>query len=115
MGELVSRREHLVGAMSDPEPLRPDAVLTRNPRVAYRELTDGSAVLLHLDSGAYHGLNDVGALVWGALQDRSTIDGVIDSIRGRFESAPPTLTSDVRAFVEGLVARGLVLVDRSKV
>ena len=98
----------------DKASLRPGAILTRNPRVAYRELNDGSAVLLHLDSGAYHGLNDVGALVWGALEDQATVDGVIESIRGRFEGAPPSLASDVRSFIEGLVTRGLVKVDPPK-
>jgi hypothetical protein len=88
--------------------LRPDAVLMRNPRVAYRELNDGSAVLLHLDTGAYHGLNDVGSLVWGALESQLTLSALILAIRERFEGAPPTLADDVRSFVSDLVDRDLI-------
>jgi hypothetical protein len=90
--------------------LRPDAVLTRNPRVAYRELKDGSAVLLHLDTGAYHGLNDVGSLVWGALETQLTLSALISTIRDRFEGAPATVADDVRSFVSDLVDRDLLRV-----
>jgi hypothetical protein len=90
--------------------LRPDAVLARNPRVAYRELNDGSAVLLHLDTGAYHGLNDVGSLVWGALEDQLTLSALITTIRDRFDNAPPTVADDVRSFVSDLVDRDLLKV-----
>lgn len=93
--------------------LSPDAVLMRNPRVAYRELNDGSAVLLHLDTGAYHGLNDVGSLVWGELEDQSTLSALILAIRQRFDAAPATLADDVRAFVDGLVERDLIKVKAS--
>ena len=90
--------------------LSPDAVLARNPRVAYRELNDGSAVLLHLDTGAYHGLNDVGSLVWGALENQLTLSALISGIRDRFEGAPPTVGDDVRSFVSDLVDRDLLKV-----
>jgi len=97
--------------MSDPQKaLRPDAVLARNPRVAYRELNDGSAVLLHLDTGAYHGLNDVGSLVWGALENQLTLSALIVAIRERFDPAPPTVADDVRTFVGALVDRDLLSV-----
>jgi hypothetical protein len=97
--------------MSDTrETLRPDAVLARNPRVAYRELNDGSGVLLHLDTGAYHGLNDVGSLVWGALENQLTLSALILEIRSRFEGAPPTVADDVRSFVSDLVDRDLLTV-----
>jgi hypothetical protein len=82
----------------------------RNPRVAYRELNDGSAVLLHLDTGAYHGLNDVGSLVWGELQSQLTLAALIVAIRERFEVSPATLVDDVRSFVGDLVERDLVKV-----
>ena len=88
--------------------LRPDDVLMRNPRVAYRELKDGAAVLLHLDTGAYHGLNDVGSLVWGALATNLTFSALVLAIREQFDAVPPTLPDDVRSFVGDLIDRDLV-------
>lgn len=88
-----------------------EPVLARNPRVAYRELNDGSAVLLHLDTGAYHGVNDVGALVWGVLEARLTVPELIEAIRGRFDESPPTLVNDVRVFVDQLLERGLLVAN----
>lgn len=84
-------------------------MLARTPRVAYRELNDGSAVLLHLDTGAYHGLNDVGALVWEVLETRLTLSELIEAIRGRSDKSPPTVADDVRTFVDQLLERGLLV------
>jgi len=47
--------------------IRPTDVLRRSPRVAYRELGgDRGGVLLQLDTGAYHGVDRIGALILAA-------------------------------------------------
>ena len=44
-------------------------ILRRNPRVEYRGMGEREGgVLLHLDTAAYHGLNEVGALIWRLLE-----------------------------------------------
>jgi hypothetical protein len=49
-----------------------DGVIRRNPRVVSRELAaEGGAVLLHLESGAYHGLNETGILIWSLADLRA--------------------------------------------
>ena len=59
-----------------------DAVIRRNPQVVYRELAgEGGAVLLHLDSGAYHGLNETGILIWSLIDGERTFDAIVRSIR----------------------------------
>ncbi len=48
--------------------IRPTDVLRRSPRVAYRELGgDRGGVLLQLDTGAYHGVDRIGALNRAAI------------------------------------------------
>ncbi len=47
----------------------------RSANVVVRALRPGEgAVALHLETGAYHGLNDVGSLVWELLATPSTTD-----------------------------------------
>jgi hypothetical protein len=86
-------------------------MVSRNPRVVARELPapDG-AVLLHLETGAYHGLNPVGFLVWSAIDEEGTVADVVEAVRAQVNGAPPSLEDDIVRFLEGASARDLVRV-----
>lgn len=86
-------------------------MVSRNPRVVARELPppDG-AVLLHLDTGAYHGLNPVGFVIWGAIEEERSVADVVEAVRRAVIDAPPSLESEVIRFLEGARDRDLVLV-----
>ena len=51
--------------------------IRKNPQVVYRALAGEGGVLLHLESGAYHGLNEVGTLIWGLLDEDKTFDRLV--------------------------------------
>lgn len=82
-----------------------------NPRVEHRSLNGGDAVLLHLDTAAYHGLNPVGEVIWESVGSGTTFGELVAAVRGRLEDAPPALEEDVAAFVSALVERDLVVVE----
>jgi hypothetical protein len=86
-------------------------MVSRNPRVVARELPppDG-AVLLHLETGAYHGLNPVGFLVWSAIDEERTVADVVETVQAQVNGAPPNLEDDVVRFLEGARERDLVRV-----
>ena len=78
-----------------------------------RELAEGEGgVLLHLDSGQYHGVNPVGLAIWELLDDGSTAGQIVERLRGRVEDPPETLQSDVLQFLAGIHERDLVVVDQ---
>lgn len=84
-------------------------IIQRNPRVESRGLgEEGGAVLLHLGSGAYHGTNDVGALIWELLVEEMTFAALLDRLRERLDEAPPTLAEEIGGFLEELRERDLV-------
>ena len=83
------------------------APIKRNPKVAHRPLAEGG-VLLHLDSGQYHGLNGVGLLVWGLLDGEPTFDRLLADLRGRLADPPDRLESDIDSFLDGLLSRDLI-------
>jgi hypothetical protein len=86
------------------------AVITPSDRVEYRRLGPGDgAVLLRLDTGAYHGINDVGALVW-TLLDGSTFAAVVDAARSQLDDAPDSLDDELGTFLRELEERGLVTI-----
>lgn len=78
-----------------------------------RDLAEGEgAVLLHLESGQYHGVNPVGQAVWELLADGGTVGEVVDRLRDRVEDPPPGLESDVLHFLTSIHERDLVVVER---
>jgi hypothetical protein len=84
-------------------------VLRRNPRVEYRSMGEGEGgVLLHLDTAAYHGLNEVGALIWRLLEEPTAFDTLLQELRDRLQQVPPQFEEEIGQFVDELAERGLV-------
>jgi hypothetical protein len=84
-------------------------VLRRNPRVEYRSMGEGEGgVLLHLDTAAYHGLNEVGALIWRLLEEPKAFDTLLQELRDRLQELPPQFEEEIGQFVDELAQRGLI-------
>ena len=90
----------------------PESKIRRNPQVVARELADGEGgVLLHLDSGQYHGINAIGLAIWELLDGEPTVEQVVDAVRARVANPPPQLESDVVGFLTSVQERDLVVVE----
>jgi hypothetical protein len=87
-------------------------VLRRNPRVEYRSMEEGGGVLLHLDSAAYHGLNEVGGLIWGLLEEPKSFDKLIPELRGQLQDVPARFEEEIRQFLGELAERDLILTEQ---
>ncbi len=75
--------------------------------VDYR-LTGGEALLLHLDTGAYHELNTVGSVIWDLLDGERSVEDLSDALAERLLDPPSDLESVVVVFLENLRQRGLL-------
>jgi hypothetical protein len=88
-----------------------DQVIRPNPRSTFRELAEGSGgVLLHLDTAAYHGLNEIGVAIWSLIQPGITFGALVDALRSQITDAPAALDDDVATFLDDLRQRDLVLI-----
>lgn len=86
-----------------------DQPMQHNERAVFRQLADDEGgVLLHLDTGAYHGINPIGVIIWNAIGDGSNLGDLVEAVRSAVADAPDGLQSDVVAFVEDLVQRDLL-------
>lgn len=85
------------------------ARICRNPKVAYRDLEEGG-VLLHLESGNYHGLNDTGSLIWKLLEGEPTMSQLLEELRTHLEHPPSNLADEMVVFLDGLRERNLITV-----
>jgi hypothetical protein len=87
----------------------PTTRIRRNPDVVFRPLEEEQGgVLLHLQSGAYHGLNQFGSLIWDLIENETRFADLVDGVRSESEGAPASVEEDVSGFVEDLSARDLV-------
>ena len=86
-----------------------DTRVRRNPDVAYQALAEGEGgVLLSLETGEYHGVNDTGGRIWNLIDGERTVPEIVDELRRELASAPESLEVEAAEFVESLRARRLV-------
>lgn len=84
------------------------SVPARNPRVVHSRLAHGEAVLLHLDSGAYHELNPIGAAIWDVLDGHRSASQIADEICALVDDPPDDLWEVVTGFLAHLRQRDLI-------
>ena len=87
-------------------------LLRRNPRVESRSMGEGEGgVLLHLDTAAYHGLNEVGILIWSLLEEPKAMDVLIQELRGQLQDLPESFEEEINQFLGELAERDLILTE----
>lgn len=65
-------------------------------------------VLLDADAGEYHGLDDVGSNMWKTLEESPDVPTALASLTDLYDIDEQTLRDDLAAFVERLIALGLL-------
>ena len=69
------------------------------------------AAVLHLGSGLYYGLNDLGARVWALIQEPCRVHDLADTILREYDVDRARCEKDLTTFLAALSAAGLVEVD----
>jgi hypothetical protein len=83
-------------------------VIRPSDRAVFKELADGSAVILHLDTAASHGVNQIGTVIWSLLRAGISFEDLVTELGSTVENAPPELREDVAEFIQELAQRDLV-------
>ena len=87
----------------------PDAHITAIPDQTSVDLDDEVAIL-HLTSGIYFGLNEVGAFVWRRLQQPATVAALEAAVLAEYAVTPAQCAADVQALLADLLAHHLIAV-----
>jgi hypothetical protein len=83
------------------------AIVCASPGQVSRDLA-GEAVILHLTSGQYYGLDPVGARIWNLLQQPITVQKLLDTILAEYEVEPRQCQNDLLALLEHLAEEKLI-------
>ena len=88
-----------------------DRVVRVPDDVIFREL-QGEAVILNLASSTYFGLDHVGTRIWQLCETQGSLRAVWESMQQEFDASDDTLRTDLLAFVDELLANGLLAVQQ---
>jgi len=84
------------------------AKLAINQGRVIHETIDGEVIVIHLESGNYYSLRGSGSWIWQLLQDRTTVDQLVDRLVEGGTTPPEAVETAVRRFVEELLSEDLL-------
>jgi hypothetical protein len=88
-------------------PLTDDSRFSAVDDLVYSEL-DGEVVLLHLKSGVYYGLDEVGSRIWSLLRESRTLKEILETLLHDYDVSPRQCEDDLRALLSRLWEAGLI-------
>ncbi|MBH8551104.1 PqqD family protein [Nostocaceae cyanobacterium CENA357] len=68
----------------------------------------GEAVILHLKTGIYHGLNEIGARIWTLIQEPKSVKDIQRVLLEEYEVEAERCDRDLIALLKDLLAAGLI-------
>ncbi len=66
------------------------------------------AVILHLKSGVYYGLNEVGEKIWTLIQEPKTFPEIKAALLAEYDVEPEQCEQDLKALLQDLVKQELI-------
>jgi hypothetical protein len=85
----------------------PDSVIVQEDEPVAAEV-DGEVVMLSERAGAYFGLDGIGSEIWRLIGEPRRVSELCGTLAQRYDVDAETLTRDVTAFLDALLARNLV-------
>jgi len=87
-----------------------EARFQKEEKVVWRTL-DKDCILLHLTSGIYYTLNEVGTFLWKSFDGKRRLQDIYEEILDRYEVDPEAAKNDLSELMEDLMKEGLVTYD----
>jgi hypothetical protein len=75
--------------------------------VAWQQFAD-EVVLVDINGGEYHNLNDVAGRMWQALDECEDVAGAFTLLSATYDVDAQTLRNDLGTFIQELVDKGLL-------
>jgi hypothetical protein len=69
---------------------------------------DGEVLMMNIDSGTYHGLNEVASFIWNEIKEPKTLAALTAAIQVEFDVDEARCREDTLSFLKGMIEDGLV-------
>jgi hypothetical protein len=80
--------------------------LRHSPNATFQNVAD-EAILIHLQTGVYYSLNEVGAAYWNMLDGTRTIADCATAIAAEYAAPPEVIAADLLEISADLMKEGL--------
>lgn len=90
-----------------------ESVVRRRDHVIGNALSERESVMLDIDRGRYFGVKEVGHVIWTEIEQPTNVDNLCRRLGQQFDVDEETCRNDVIAFLEQLLAQGLIDADTS--
>ena len=77
----------------------------------FAQEVDGEMVLLDMQSENYFGLDEVGTVIWQAMQEQRCLKDILLVLMEQYDVKEDILEKDLLTFTDALVENGLIEVD----
>ena len=81
-----------------------DDTVQRNQRMPWRIIED-EAILVNIENEIVIHLNEVAAVIWGAMDGKRTVREIVDTVHSMFKADRATIEKDVVRFIEELLEK----------
>lgn len=81
--------------------------LKRDEKVVWRTL-EKDCILLHLTSGIYYTLNDVGRFLWESFDGKQKLRDIYEEMLNQYEVDPEMARNDMAELIDDLMQEGLL-------
>ena len=85
----------------------PSTRLQRSPNATFQVVAD-EAILIHLQTGVYYSLNEVGTVFWQMLDGQRSLQDCAAQIAADYDAPQETILSDLNELAGELLKEGLV-------
>jgi len=72
----------------------------------------GEAVLLHLDSGEYFGLDPVATRIWQLIGEKGDLEAVEEALADEYDVDPSVAAADLRRILDELLQKRLIEIEQ---
>ena len=86
----------------------PTTRLQRSPNATFQIVAD-EAILIHLHTGVYYSLNEVGTAFWELLDGQRTLHDCAAHIAGEYNAPAEVILADLDELAGDLAKEGLVI------
>jgi hypothetical protein len=86
-----------------------ESTVIRNNEVFASEI-DNEVVMMHIQTGKYYGLDDIGSRIWEMMEAKIRVEDLIQQLLEEYEVSEEECTRDVLELLENLQTNDLILV-----
>ena len=89
--------------------LTPDTILERNSDLIHADI-DNETMLMSLSNGEYYGMNSVGSVIWGLLENSISARQLVEKLSSEYEISEEQCEKDITPFLSTLQEKGIIVV-----